>query len=500
MVDAALPSGFDAAGDIIVVSDLHIGRGRNPSSGRYHNLEAFFYDDDFASFCRYLCRDAKERQTPFMLVLNGDVFDLLRIDLVPAERGTPEDEHRYAAPNTPETAPVVMRQILAGHPEFVAAIAHVLERGHPVVVLAGNHDIETQWEPVRDEIRRAVREAMSSDAALERLLFRSWFLHVHERVWIEHGCQYDPANSFRYLLRGNLTDVEEAVYAAEHDMPLGNFFQRYLYNGFGHITFIVPDARANLRYVRWFLLNQPRFLFGALAKHVPFAAQVLRRIAKSSDPGRRQLEEAHQQALGRIAASSGLGERLHAIDTMKEVRGDAVQAMRALSKQLLKSMAVIGALAVAAVSLWVVGFMAISELRTGLGLRALLFVTLNFAMMAATGAVVTWSMLRGGRAWRGRPLVRAARSIAELLDVPIVVFGHTHVENVTALARADGRQSWYYNTGTWIAVFRHDELVPRDRVQYTFLRVRGVRAELLHWSPGRGEPLRVILLDGPPED
>ncbi|HUH03483.1 MAG TPA: hypothetical protein VML75_15910, partial [Kofleriaceae bacterium] len=65
--------------DIIVVSDLHLGRGKNPDTGRYHRLEAFFFDDDFYAFCRWLCREAAERKTDVKLVLNGDTFDLLRI-------------------------------------------------------------------------------------------------------------------------------------------------------------------------------------------------------------------------------------------------------------------------------------------------------------------------------------------------------------------------------------------------------------------------------------
>ena len=32
--------------DIVVVSDLHIGRGRNPATRRFHALETFFFDDD----------------------------------------------------------------------------------------------------------------------------------------------------------------------------------------------------------------------------------------------------------------------------------------------------------------------------------------------------------------------------------------------------------------------------------------------------------------------
>jgi hypothetical protein len=96
--------------------------------------------------------------------------------------------------------------------------------------------------------------------------------------------------------------------------------------------------------------------------------------------------------------------------------------------------------------------------------------------------------------------------------VPIVTFGHTHDEFITRIdgvagsglwpvpGRPDGEPTagepaWYFNTGTWIAVFTADALLPRERVQYTFLRVRGLKGELLHWSPGRSEATPVILLE-----
>ncbi len=490
--------------DLVVLSDLHIGRGKNPETRRYHNLETFFYDDDFLSFCRYLCADAKERQQPFIMVLNGDVLDLLRVEPAPTRPEASLPERLYGQPSTPKTAPGVVRQILTGHPVFVQALAEVLAAGHVIVMLAGNHDIETQWGPVRGEIRNAIAHHLverlsdaAAAAALERLVFRSWFFYLPGRIWIEHGCQYDPANAFNYMLRGELGDVEEEVYAGEHDMPLGNFFQRYLYNAFGHLTFIVPDARANFRYLRWFLLNEPRTLARVLVSHLPFAAQVLRRLTRPTDAARVQLEHAHQSALERIARSTGMDEQLYAIDRLKAVHGDALLAVRALRKQLAKTALIVGLAGVAGFTLWYLGFSAIHELQAGFGLRALLFLSLNVLMLAGVAGTLLWRLLRGTPTWKGKPLGRAAAEIARLLDVPLVTFGHTHVEHVARLGRPGG-EAWYYNTGTWIAVFRHDELVPRERVQYTFLRVRGDRGELLHWSPGRGRPLPVIMVDDPP--
>ncbi len=488
--------------EIIVLSDLHIGRGKNPESGRYFTLEAFFYDDDFLRFCRWLCTDAKARGKKLKLVLNGDVFDLLRIEPEVARPGASLLERTYGQAHTPVIAARLVKNILGGHRVFLQGLATVLREGHQIILLPGNHDIETQWEPVRAEIRAALdevpREHVSADeakAALERLRTWSWFYYEPGRIWIEHGCQYDPENAFRYLLRAEATDA--SISEAEHDLPLGNFFQRYLYNFFGHITFIVPSARANLRYLKWMMVNQPRLLFDILARHVPFVFQVIRRLAKSAGPAgpeHHELKRLHEEALARLAEGSGLGEKLHAIDRLKEVHADVVQATRTLGWQFLKMAAYVGVGALLTIAMWFVGFMAINELRAGFGLKAFLFLGLNFVIIAAAGGSLFYSLLRYEPISK-RPFQRAAQRIVELLDVPIVTFGHTHDEVVARLSRPGGGRAWYYNTGTWIAVFTHDVLVPRERVQYTFLRVRGNEPELLHWSPGRGEPLQVIMLD-----
>jgi hypothetical protein len=90
-----------------------------------------------------------------------------------------------------------------------------------------------------------------------------------------------------------------------------------------------------------------------------------------------------------------------------------------------------------------------------------------------------------------------AKKIAKLIDVSVVTFGHTHDEDMRPLNLDDG--AWYFNTGTWIAVFTPDSLMPRERVQYTFLRIQGSRGQLEHWSPGRAESVPVILIDGDTE-
>jgi 3',5'-cyclic AMP phosphodiesterase CpdA len=507
--------------EIIVVSDLHIGRGKNPETGRYYELETFFYDDDFRGFCEYLCVDAGRRAVDFKLILNGDTFDLLRVDRDVGQRAASETASltrggRFGPVMTPATAAAVLTETMDSHRGFVEGLTSVLLAGHEVVFLPGNHDLEIQWPRVQDVIRdrivararvRAADGGRDPESAArcvdEQLRFEPWFYYEPGRAWIEHGCQYDPENAFRYLLRGALDHADERVLAAEVDMPLGNFFQRYLYNAFGQITFIVPSTRANLRYFKWLILNKPRLLLRVFGSHGRFWMQVVRRLAKPGQAARRAMRACHKTALGQLAASSGLGTRLHAIDALKARRTDVHQTIRSFGWQALRVLAAAILIALTAFGLWFAGFHGINQLRGGFIVKASLFLVLEFFFLLVAMGGVGYAVLRSAAAPSSRPLRKAACRIAEIVDVPLVSFGHTHEEvmwNVSVrggpgASAARGAPVWYHNTGTWIAVFTHDVLLPRDRVQYTYLHIRGRCGELLHWSPGRGAPIPVILLD-----
>jgi UDP-2,3-diacylglucosamine pyrophosphatase LpxH len=479
--------------DLVIVSDLHLGRGKNTATGRYYELETFFYDEDFRRFCEYLCNEAAESGRDFKLIFNGDAFDFLRLDKIEVED---EPQKRFAPVLTPSRAASEVASILAGHPVFVEGLVRVLAAGYPVIFLPGNHDIELQWAPVQEAMREAIASSpafaspQEAARAVAHLEFRPWFYYEPGRVWIEHGCQYDPENAFRYPLRGGLVDLPDAVHEAELDNPLGNFFQRYLYNAFGHITFIVPSTRANARYLKWLSINQPVLLLRIIRSHWRFWWQVLRRVAKYPARERSRIAESHQRELEELAASSGLGDKLLRIDGLKEFHTDLFAAIRGFGYQAIKFLLA----TILVVGLWFAGYHAINQLQLGLLGKAGLFLMFGFVFLLSAFGSILYMVLRTSTDVPPQPMRRAAARIAEILDVPVVTFGHTHDEVLWRLP-VTREDAWYFNTGTWIAVFTHDVLLPRERVQFTFLRVRDDEANLLHWSPGRGEPLPVILLD-----
>jgi hypothetical protein len=406
---------------------------------------------------------------------------------------------------TPTRAATEVESVLQGHPVFVRAVAATLKAGHTVIFLPGNHDIEVQWKPVRAAIRRALRRAPlfqgdpdRADEALSRLSFHSWFYYEPGRAWIEHGCQYDPENAFRYPLRGGLVDEEDALHQAELDNPLGNFFQRYLYNAFGHITFIVPSTRANTRYLKWLVFNQPELLARVVTSHWRFWWQVLRRVAKYPSRQRDRLQQAHEQELAELATASGLGKTLVEIDALKETRADVTATLQSLGRQALKLSFAILMIGLLVLGLWFAAIHGLNQLRWGLMGKATVFLSFGFVFLFSAFGAVLYLLTRANAAVPPQPLREAAAKIGDMLEVPIVSFGHTHDEVLWRHDRHDDEVSWYYNTGTWIAVFTHDVLLPRERIQFTFLRIRDKTADLLHWSPGRGEPMPVILLDEAP--
>ena len=66
--------------EIFVVSDLHIGSGRD-DAGVYPGTENFFADDSFKRFLEYSNKTKSTDKA--LLIINGDIFDFLRITEYP---------------------------------------------------------------------------------------------------------------------------------------------------------------------------------------------------------------------------------------------------------------------------------------------------------------------------------------------------------------------------------------------------------------------------------
>jgi len=123
----------------LVVSDLHLGTG--VPEGQLNPLEDFFYDEHFAELLDHYDRKCGAG-TQIELILNGDIFDLLKVQI----------EGAWPTEITAEIAERKLKQCLDGHPHFVAALRSLLQKpNRRCVYLPGNHDLD-MWFPAPQEL------------------------------------------------------------------------------------------------------------------------------------------------------------------------------------------------------------------------------------------------------------------------------------------------------------------------------------------------------------
>lgn len=68
--------------EVFVVSDLHLASGMN-AEGVYRGTENFFADDSFKRFLEHAQKIATSKNS--ILIINGDVFDFLRVTEFPGK-------------------------------------------------------------------------------------------------------------------------------------------------------------------------------------------------------------------------------------------------------------------------------------------------------------------------------------------------------------------------------------------------------------------------------
>lgn len=467
--------------DVVVVSDLHLSAGYDARTGAFDRNEDFFYDGAFARFLASLRERAQREDRRWRLLILGDLFDFLQVDLPgqadPLDTG---DSITLAK----------LRAIARGHPRFFAALGAWVAAGFGLDVLPGNHDVEMVRPSSQRQFVELVAQAGGGPAAAERTRFHPWIFYLPGLLYAEHGHQYDDVNSFRTQLWPFVDAAGERV-----DAPLGSYFVAYLFNRIEAIDPFADNVKPATAYLSWALQDHPVRALATLGYHLALLVRVLR-DSRDDHAGSVERERCdyRERYLRPHAVEVGLPyDVLDAID-----RGASVPAMtnrrRQLSAMVLRPLVrllpVLGAL---------VAFQQAVD-RLGPRLR-------TPALLLAGVLGLVWRERRslGRRALRETSeLHRAARRVDRILRrdglaVPFYVFGHTHEPEQHPLG--SGRlPPRYINSGTWTPVVLADfELLAR-REQFTYVEItRGTadgppRGQLMVWNDdaGRGDLLPLL--------
>jgi hypothetical protein len=221
---------------------LPYGLGLGPRPTTFIATENFLADRIFAAWLEYYRPQAGNT----LLILNGDIFDVLRITEVPVGKGLQDWSDRLYALGAGQSVDELKSAVLdherdyglqtddyktvwklllnaRSHPVFFDALAEWLHREGRVLIIAGNHDVELHWQLVRDAIRFEVtKRGVPRDEAVERVAFADEHV-VIDNLHVEHGHQYDEMTRVDYPLI--LRDEPSQI-----NLPLGSFVNRYFIN------------------------------------------------------------------------------------------------------------------------------------------------------------------------------------------------------------------------------------------------------------------------------
>jgi len=167
----------------LVLSDLHLGTGVR--QGEPNPFEDFRHDEELADLLAHYERELAG--TPIELILNGDIFDLLKVKI----------GGKWPHEITNEIATEKLRQCLDGHPRFVRALRDFLKRpSHRIVFLPGNHDLDMVMAGPQELLRRYIASGLPED----RLEFvtDSDTYYLPDGIQIRHGHQLERIHRVDY--------------------------------------------------------------------------------------------------------------------------------------------------------------------------------------------------------------------------------------------------------------------------------------------------------------
>lgn len=433
---------------LLVLSDLHLGRDCNAITGfadatRPHKA----FDQAFVDLLR---RYTEGREDEWRLIFAGDFIDFVEVVVVPDEAGpnalllsfeVSKEERKYGLGSEAERAVVKLERTLEYHQVFFDALARFVRAGGELVLMRGNHDAEMYWTKVQRVFRRALADLAfpSSNGDVDdflrarsefqaRVSFCPWCYVEPGRIYIEHGHQYDPYCAFDSQLVPTSPRNPQRI-----DMPLFMFAMRYFVNlmtDFGHHEVQKWSARD---YVAWIrrsgigaFVYAGRMAVGAAGRAVVHSARL------AGGRGGVEIEEHNDRLAAEARRQNVEVEALTQVDALRHT--PITRNLPELLRLLYMDRVLLGLTAVL-LSLLVVVAIESPWIQLG-ALIAVGFVTyrVNKAMEPRRFLLPTPKQ------------IQAAEDIARIMDVPVVVMGHSHLRGVVDLG--EGRR--YVNTGCWL--------------------------------------------------
>src|SRR5215216_381582 len=399
---------------LIILSDLHLSAVQDIKSGHCVAREGFHYDVAFSHFIDHLLARVKSEGAECQILILGDFLDFLHTKV-------PLSENDFLT-TTEASSLQKLKAIVRAHSLFFKALKRFAATDFRLDIVPGNHDIDL----VRPSVQELLKESIKTELAAN-IHFHSWIYHVPGLIYAEHGHQYHDINAYTTLLAPSRTGDEN-----ELELPVGAYFDLYLYYLIEHVKPPTENINTPLRYLFNSYLKHPLKLITTFPDLCKLFYAVFRQFTYRGSRQFRIIRQRYQEkVLSSYAASTGLSyESCVALDQLAEVNNNKM-VKRLLGNALFKNRG--------------------DPIKTGyLYPKAL-----------------TISKVLG----------------SEKKEVPFYLFGHSHQQAKVALD--EQFDTFYLNSGTWSSPSYPGS--PGDRSLFPFVEIewendKRPAATLMQWD------------------
>lgn len=220
---------------ILVISDLHLGKGHFLENGRMNIFEDFFHDEEFSEFLNYYSSD-KYYNEEVHLILNGDIFNLIDI----------EHDDKNTTILTEEWVLKSFEMIIHGHALFFDSLRLFLRKPNKkVFYIFGNHDQPVYFENVQNKFREVVEAHINFS-----------FFYEKDCIRVEHGHRFE-----RHNFPPNNKQIIEYQGKKIINLPWGSLFLVTLMPDFKRERPYFDKIRPISVYLKWCLVHDTGFFF-----------------------------------------------------------------------------------------------------------------------------------------------------------------------------------------------------------------------------------------------
>lgn len=258
----------------LVISDLHLGKGRILPSGGLNHLEEFYYGEKLVEFIQYYM-SGTYRDYEVELIINGDFLNFLQCDY----RG------HFLTVITESISVSILKEIIDGHPKVFKTMAEFAAKaGNSITYVVGNHDQAMLWPACR---------VLLNEACGTSIRYKN-IVHFFDGVHIEHGHMHEAANRMdvkKFFLK---KDLPEPIL----NLPFGShFFVEFVLKikeKYPHVDKIRPFSKM----VRWAMINETMMMIKTfLSLFVYLAKSIFHKDSRKSWPLKRIVQIVLESAI-----------------------------------------------------------------------------------------------------------------------------------------------------------------------------------------------------------